>query len=263
MKKFKTYGNRDSRKKLAGYTKERNETKLKLINDARTAAEDNHWPEYLWPDVNDDAWFHRKSALINLVEMRGGFSHHISLLALTDSEWETKETVASWLRRELKGLREAEMTAGASPVRRGGALSRSEISDIAIELLGCIGGESLVCLFQELLDVDRHRKSLAEDFIQLEAAADLEAQLELQDGRLGVRAFAKVLSVAPSTVTRWRKSQTFRDAVESNKQVWSMTLRDEYFDEIRRDAPTLSDTECYRRAFHLYMLRIPSRRAQQ
>jgi hypothetical protein len=79
-------------------------------------------------------------------------------LALTDSNWETKETVASWLRKELKVLREAESEPGTAPVRRRGALSKTMISDVAIELLECIGGESLVCLFQELLDIDRHRK---------------------------------------------------------------------------------------------------------
>ena len=127
---------------------------------------------------------------------------------------------------------------------------KSVISDVAIELLECIGGKSLVCLFQELLDVDRHRKSLAEDFIQLDAAAQAEARLELQGGKMGVRAFAKNLSVSPSTVTRWRRFQAFRQRVDSHRRVWGKFLQDEYFEKIRKDAPTLSEAECFRRAFN-------------
>jgi len=46
-------------------------------------------------------------------------------LALTDAAWETKESVATWLRKELSVLRDAEATPGTAPVRRGEALSRA------------------------------------------------------------------------------------------------------------------------------------------
>jgi hypothetical protein len=248
------------KRRLAAYRKARDQTKLDLIKAAREAEKDNQWPEYLWPDINDDAWFRRKSAISELVEKRGGFSNHVTVLALTDRQWETKETVASWLRAELKALRDAESEAGTAPVRRGGALSRTAISDIAVELLECIAGESLVCLFQELLEIDRHRKSLAADFISLENAAGVEAQQLLQGKQLGVRSFAKQMGVAPSTVTRWRTSPAFRQRVNFHQGVWDNVLREEYFDEIKRDEPELTEADCFRRAFELYASSIPERR---
>jgi len=152
VKKVTAKGTSDGRKRLAAYRRAQQQTKLDLIESARAAAANNFWPEYLWPDGNDDAWFRRKSAISDLIKKRGGFSHHVSTLALTDSQWETKEPVASWLRNELRLLRDAERQSGTAPVRRNRALPRSIIADAAIELLECIGGESLVCLFQELLD---------------------------------------------------------------------------------------------------------------
>jgi hypothetical protein len=263
VKKVATKGKRDGHKKLTAHRRVQDQTKLELIETALAVEKDNHWPEYLLPDQNDDAWVRRKSAVSDLIQKRGGFSHHISTLALTDSQWETKEIVAAWLRKELKTLREAERTPGTAPVRRSEALSRATISDVAIELLECIGGESLVCLFQELLGIDRHRKSLAEDFIQLNNAAQAEAQLELQGAKMGVRAFAKHLSVSPSTVTRWRKSKIFLQQVDFHKCVWDKFLQEEYFSKIRETAPTLSEVECFRRAFQLYSFSIPLRRAGQ
>jgi hypothetical protein len=215
----------------------------------------------MWSDQNEEAWFRRKSALANLIENRGAFSNHVTMLALTDSRWETKEAVATWLRGELKVLRDAEQKAGAAPVRVGGALPRSTISDIAVELLECIGGQSLSCLFQELLDIDRHRRSLAEDFTQLDRAAEAEAQLELQGNKMRVRAFAKQMGVAPSTVTRWRKSPVFRQQVDFHQGIWADVLRGNYFDQIKREAPELTEAECFRRAFELYVRSIPARRA--
>jgi hypothetical protein len=96
---------------------------------------------------------------------------------------------------------------------------------LAIELLECIGGDSLVCLFQELLDNDRHRKALAADFVHLDGAAETESQLELQGKRMGVREYATHLSASPSTVTRWRKSPAFRQRVDFHKQIWGHANR--------------------------------------
>lgn len=236
------------------------QAKLDLVRAAREAEDSDRFPEYLWPDLNDDAWFRRKSAVSDLIEKRGRFSKHVSMLALTDSDWETKEAVASWLRRELKVLREAEGKSGEAPVRRSAALSRTVISDVAIELLECIGGESLICLFQELLDIDRHRRSIAESSAQLDQAAAMQAQLELQGRNMGVREFAGHMSVAPSSVTRWRKSAAYRERLDFHKQVWANFLREEYFEQIKAELPTLSEAECFRRAFALYVSSIPARR---
>jgi hypothetical protein len=260
MKKLSAMDAAAARKRFAEYGEAYHQTKLDLIKTAHEAENSDRIPEYLWPDASDDAWFHRKSAASGLIEKRGCFSRHVATLALTDSAWETKEAVASWLRQELKALREAEGRSGAAPVRRKAALSRTVVSDIAIELLECIGGESLICLFQELLDVDRHRKSLSESFTQLDNAAEVFALLELQGQPIGVRAFASQMAVAPSSVTRWRKNPAFRERVDFHKHVWGHFLRDEHFNQVRIEEPGLADAECFRRAFELYVRRIPQRR---
>ena len=260
MKRPSTKG-REQKRKLAAYRKARDQARLDLVKAVRTAEEKNYPPASMWPDQNEDAWFRRKSALADLIDNRGAFSNHVTMLALTDSGWETKETVASWLRDELKVLRDAERKVGAAPVRVGGALSRTTISDIAVEMLECIGGQSLSCLFQELLDIDRHRNSLAKDFTQLDGAAEVEAQLELQGSKMRVRAFARQMGVAPSTVTRWRTSPAFHQQVAFHQGIWADVLRGNYFDQIKREAPELTEAECFRRAFKLYFRSIAARRA--
>jgi len=249
-----------ARKRFRASVEVRRRTKAKLIIAAR-AAQNDGWPQYLLPDGTGDAWFHRKSVDSDFIAGRGGFSHDVVTLAITDADWETKESVAAWLRKELKLLREAETKPGAAPVRRGKTLSRIEISEIAIELLECLGGESLVCLFQELLDVDRHRKSLSDSYIQLDRAAEIEAMAQLQALSLGVRALAKGMSISPSTVTRWRKSRSYWERVEFHKQIWASVLRDDYFEQIRAADPQATDSECYRRAFEMYQASIPQRRS--
>jgi hypothetical protein len=119
----------------------------------------------------------------------------------------------------------------------------------------------LICLFQELLDVDRHRKSLAEAFVQLDRAAEADAQLGLQGANMGVRKFASHMSVSPSTVTRWRRASEFRQRVDFHRKIWADFLRDEYFNQIKKDAPAIDEAECFRRAFRLYTLSAPLRRA--
>jgi hypothetical protein len=220
MKKLNAKDAAAARKRFKEAGEAYRRAKLELVRAVHEVESNNRFPEYLWPDMNDDAWFHRKSAASELIEKRGGFSNHVSMLALVDSDRETKEAVAAWLRRELRVLREAEGRSGEAPVRRNAALSRTVISDVAIELLECIGGESLICLFQELLDVDRHRKSLAESFVQLDRAAEMEAQLQLQGRHIGVRELAGHMSVSPSSVTRWRKNSAYRRRLDFHKEIW-------------------------------------------
>jgi hypothetical protein len=248
--------------KLQANVQARNRTKLQLIKAARDA-EKKPWPQYLWPDGTQDAWFHRKSIDARFIETSGGFSSEVVTLAITDPAWETKEGVANWLRNELKKLRHAEATPGMTPVRRGETLSRIQISEIAIELLECIGGEELVCLFQELLEIDRHRKSLAENYLQPDRAAEVEAMALLQGHSLGVRALAKHMRVAPSTVTRWKKSRSFFEKVESYKRSWEDVLRGDYFEQIKIAFPQATEGECFRQAFKLYLKSLPERRARR
>jgi len=260
VKQFSDADKSKASEKLRAYAEAKARTKIELINAAR-AAEKNEWPQYLWPDGTEDAWFHRKSVDSDFIEKRGGFPHDVVILALTDPDLETKESVAAWLRQELKLLREAEAKPGAAPARRGKTLSRIEISEIAVELLQCLGGETLVCLFQELLDVDRHRKSLADGFSQLDRAAEIEAMAQLQGVSLGVRRLAERMAVSPSTVTRWKRSRFFWDRVELNKVCWGRVLRDDYFEQIKAAAPQATEAECFRRAFQMYVENISKRRA--
>jgi hypothetical protein len=260
MRKLSAKDAAAARKKFWKHSKAYRQTKLDLIEAAHEVENSERLPEYWWPDGTEDAWFHRKSAVSQLIQKRGGFSSLVATIAITDSNWETKEVVARWLRNELKALREAEAKTGSAPARRKVALSRTMISDIALELLECIGGESLICLFQELLDVDRHRKCSSENFIQLDGAAQSEAQLELQGVQMGVRAFASLMAVSPSSVTRWTKNPAFRERVDFHKNIWESVLRDEYFDRIRNEATERTEAECFRRAFELYDLSLPARR---
>ena len=124
-----------STKKLSISKRELYQAKQDLIQAAAKAENNDLMPERLWPYKVEDAWFRRKHAVSEKIKKRGGFSSSITTLALTDPDWETKETVAAWLRRELKTLRKIEATAGSAPVRRRHAMSRSEIADIAVELL--------------------------------------------------------------------------------------------------------------------------------
>jgi hypothetical protein len=232
-----------------------------LITNARASQNDDQWPEYLIPELESDAWFNRMSRIADLIRDRGSFSSHVSTLAVTNTQWETKEAVATWLRKELRVLREAEKKAGSAPVRRGEALGRIEIADIAVEMLGCIGGQALTCLFLELLDVDRHRASLAEIFAQLERAAEWEAQSRLQGQSVGVRQMAKAFGVSPSTVTRWRRSKDFQRRVEMHQRIWDDVLRTDYFKQIKMEIPEANEAECFREAFRRYLLSIPKRRS--
>jgi hypothetical protein len=213
-----------------------------------------------------DAWFHRKSNVATVIERRGGFDKHVAMFAITDPDWETKHAVAIWLRKELSQLRKAEARTRSAPVRRLKAMSRLEIAEMAIELLESLDdsvGEALICLFQELLDVDRHRRSLAAAYSPLDRAAEFQAHMELQGLPCGVRKLAERLSVSPSTVTRWRRSSFYRESVERKKSVWSMVLRDDYFDKILADDPNATEPECFRRAFGMYFESILERRARK
>jgi hypothetical protein len=78
-----------AKKKLKASVRARAETKFKLI-DAAHEAEDKNWPQCLWPDLTEDAWFERKTADARFVEKRGGFPGDLVMLALTDPDWETQ-----------------------------------------------------------------------------------------------------------------------------------------------------------------------------
>ena len=142
--------------------------------------------------------------------------------ALVDPNPKTKERIAEWLRKELGALKAREREVGSAPIFSGKMLSRTFIGDVAITMLQFLGGppsDMLICLLQELLDVDRHRMALVKSRPGAFVLALLaEAQAALQGEVLGVRELAKRVSVRPSTITRWRRLDEYgRDLLEIRK----------------------------------------------
>jgi hypothetical protein len=226
----------------------------KLINEvvdyAHSAENSSDLPGHVRVDIKDEA-FSRLNALEKLIRERGGFQREEANLVLENTMWETKERCARWLRTELELLRESEARTGAAPVRNRQALSRIQIADLAVTMLGCLEiGDNLLGLFQELLNVDRHRRELATRDVNLDKAAQIEAQLTLQGFPCGVQKLAKLASVRPSSVTRWRRSSKYRDKVESNRHLWSYLLRDE-IERVTLEHGALTDEQVFRHAFRM------------
>jgi hypothetical protein len=214
-----------------------------------------------WPDGTLDAAFYYTDESSALIKKRGGFPKEIVYHALSSPEWETKELIAAWLRNELELLRAYSSKPGAAPVRTGKALSKLQIAEIAIELLEPLGGNQLTSLFQELLDIDRHRKSLANNYEQMNKAAQADAASQLQGSHLGVNHLARELGVAGSPVTRWRQSQRYLEMVKSHKETWDRVLREHYFKQIKSLYPQATEPECFRRALQMYAETLPQRQA--
>ena len=93
-------------------------------------------------------------------------------------------------------------------------------------------------------------------------AAEIEAQLTLQGFPCGVQQLAKLVSVRPSSVTRWRRSDKYRERVEFYRRVLSDVLRDEYFEKIKLEHGALSHEQCFRHAFRMYVESVRTRQAR-
>ncbi len=154
---------------------------------------------------------HRK-----LLQSRGHLSVRESLAAIFGKDAAASEKAALWLRKELRQLLDLEKK-GTAPVRRGAALSPLVIGDIAMTMIEAAPfkpGPNLICLLKELLDVGRHRKSLAKKRTpELEKALVLEAHYKLEGRQIGVRELARLVGVNASTVTAWRKSNQYKALV--------------------------------------------------
>ena len=72
-------------------------------------------------------------------------------------------------------------------------------------------GPELIALLMELLNVDRHRRSLGAAHSE---EKDIAAQLEAQVPNVGVRELAKAVGVAPSTITAWRREPDYEKHVK-------------------------------------------------
>src|SRR5262249_29619470 len=90
--------------------------------------------------------------------------------------------------------------------------------------------EDLICLLQELLDVDRHRRGKVQQdsyFVAIRA----EAQARVLGKRFKVRRLAAGIGVSPSTITRWRRSAEYVAAISAlvrfhEKEIASWIARD-------------------------------------
>jgi hypothetical protein len=224
-----------------------------LMDAAHSAKDNNGFSNHARADVSLDAFMSRVNAHVELIEKRGRFQHEEASLAVVNRAWETKERCALWLRTELKSLRQGEARIGAAPIRNRLALSRIKIADLAVTMLECLFvGDNLLRLFQELLNVDRHREELGTRDARLEDAAQIEDQLTLQGLPCGVQKLAKMVSVRPSSVTRWRRSDKYRERAELYRRVWSSTLRGDYFEKIKLEHGVLTDEQSFRHAFRMY-----------
>ncbi len=190
--------------------------KITIIPDIGYAED---WPEITRLDQTFDAYESRMDGLEKTIAGQGGFAKKVAIRALLGNEG-FSEQVSKWLRNELSSLREGEKTTGAAPVLAGGAMSRLVIADIAMTMIESLDapGDELLALLMELLDLDRHRRSLARrNGSGFEVACQIEAQLP----KIGVRKLAKMISVAPSRITEWRKNPDYHSKVEFYKKLFS------------------------------------------
>jgi hypothetical protein len=186
------------------------------------------FPRYALHDKSLEAWMRRLNALETLMIEKGHFSQEQATKATNDPRPISKEPIASWLSAELKKLRESDKIVGKAPVLGGEPLSRLVVADLAmtmVEVCEFQPDENLICLLQELLDLDRYRASQAdkpsEPFRQ---AAQIDAQMIVQGKSIGVRPLAKIVSVDPGTITKWRRNSDYQGEVEKYKWVFSRAL---------------------------------------
>ena len=180
-------------------------------------------------DIDFESYVRRVDGHQSLLQERGQFSRRESLEALTGDNSELHQRVAEWLRGELANLREQQLQSGAV-VRLGRALSRLEIADVALTLIESASGnvgDQMLCLLQELLDVDRHRVYLAEKNIPArEAAASIDARRAYHgQKKLGIRELAKMVSASPSSIVEWRKSLDYQKRVNVHKGACELAER--------------------------------------
>ena len=184
-------------------------------------------------DGNLDAFLHRMNRLSELLEERGSFSRdevsNVLVSISTDQinkAFELTERAAEWLRIELKNLRDGEKVEGKAPVLTGQSLSRLLIADVAMTMVEGLQeqpGPDLIALLMELLNVDRHRRSLGAAHSE---EKDRAVQLEAQVPNVGVRELTKPVGVAPSTITAWRRDPDYEKDVKLIRRLRNGGLRE-------------------------------------
>jgi hypothetical protein len=231
--------------------------------DQPTKKSRNDWPDRKLPDEPRDARFVRMTALEQILVDKVGLKKAEASTALTNVYPITKEKAAKLLRSELQKLRDAQKN-GRHPSRRRTTLSLLEISDAAftmVEAAGCLGDE-LLSLLEELLNLDRHRRSLAANLEALDHAAQLGAQVTLQGKVLGVRELARQLSIGVSTASEWMKSTEYKEKVALYKKCATDELGD-YVEIIRIKFPEITDGHAFSLASAVHTLVLPANRFSQ
>jgi hypothetical protein len=183
-----------------------------------------------------------------------------------------RAAIARWLSVELSKTRHSESKPGAAPVLRAYsgmqrrkevrspkesklALSRLTIADIAMSMVEQFSdelGDELICLLQELLGVDRHRKTVAKSRSdRFRTAVTIVAQYALRGRTFGVNELARLVSVSHQTIVAWNNSAAFQENVAGEQDYWDRYLRDRYFPVIKTEKPDISDQEAFARAFEM------------
>jgi hypothetical protein len=134
-------------------------------------------------------------------------------------------------------------------------MSRLDIADLAMEMLEHCEekpGKCLLNLFQQLLDVDRHRRVLAEfPTEKFDLAVEVDAQLTLQGRVPSAYGLARRLSVSPSTIIAWRRLPEYQHKLQGLAFSWRCRLR-EFLDEVKVSGENISEQESIRRACELH-----------
>ena len=150
-------------------------TRQTSYEDLESYHSNKGWPRHCLPDYEAVAILRRMGHIAEILERRGRFTKSAVARGLVDPNPKTKEKIAEWLRNELGRLRVEERRVGAAPIFAGGMLSRITIADIALTMIQFLEGppgEALICLLQELLDVDRHRIALVKNRPELVCSRD-------------------------------------------------------------------------------------------
>jgi hypothetical protein len=206
----------------------------------------NGWPDHVRADVSVDGYFKRMDTVERILAEKAGLLKAEVRAALTSSDPATKEKGAKWLRSELQRLRDLQKS-GSHPARRGTTLSLLEISDAALtmlEAIKCIDDE-LLSLLQELLNLDRHRRSIAANLEAFDRAANSEALQTLQGKAPGVRALARENSISVSTASEWKRSAEYKAKVEFYIKCWTDRVGD-YAEMVESKFPGMAHGHAFR-----------------
>lgn len=221
------------------------EREIKVIPAIRFAED---WSEIDRLDVTLEAFMTRMDSLMQLLEGTGTLSTDEARAALSgfffpeqikagqdgldqdglDVVFEATEIAANWARKELARLRQFEREAREdrskqteTPVLHGNIIGRAILTDLAITLLTSVEepGDNLTMLLVELMNVDLHRKTLAEK--KSNPAYDLAAQIVAQIPDMMPAQLAKAVGRDKSTISRWMKKPEFKNRVEMFQRVFS------------------------------------------